>query len=131
MANLHSLDRKLNAFDPYDDLKKKGFIPDKKYDPKKYDEMKKILFGLPLSKTAKEMLNLLFDDIGKSKNVDKTNKLVVDDLLVELTSYVKFFGDRFDLVTLDQQLSEIKTGKCPAGRTIRLYSVIFALKTLI
>ena len=113
------------------EIKSIKFIPNKIYDPSKYNEIKDILFQLPLSDEAKSVLNILFNDFGKNQNHDIINNLIVENLLTELASYVNYFGDNFDIITLEQQLIEMKTGLCPSGRTIRLYSVIFAFRTII
>jgi hypothetical protein len=88
-----------------------------------------IFMLLNLSQDARNILNILIKDFGKPINYDPINNLSVDDLLLEIATRIK--RGIIDPETFEQQLIEMRTGMCPQGRTIRLYSVLFASNTLL
>lgn len=115
--NLHDLDHKLQAIKEIDS----------KYDPEKTEKIIKAFSTLSLSPNSFNVLGILINDLGKPNNYDPINRLSVDDLLLEIANRIEL--GKIDVLTLDQQLTEMLTGMCPQGRSIRLYSVIFASMT--
>lgn len=113
---LHSLDRKLDAF-----------IPTIKYSPDKRQFIIDTFDNILISPTARHVLNILISDLGCCPNQDHINQLSVDDLLTELAERIIMSPSDIDYDHLSVQLEEMTTGMCPQGRTIRLYSVLFAI----
>lgn len=113
---LHSLDQKLDAFEPTSKYSsdKKQFIID-------------AFYNTQVSPLARHILNILINDLGHPPNQDHINHLSVDDLLTELAERIIIHPSDVDYDHLSIQIEEMATGMCPQGRTIRLYSILFAI----
>lgn len=94
-----------------------------------HDIFEEFINMMNISQDARNVLNILIRDIGKPINYDPINNLSVDDLLLEIATRIK--KGIIDPEIFEQQLIEMKTGMCPQGRTIRLYSILFASNTLL
>jgi len=107
--DLHSYDNKVF----YDNLNLEGI------------DMEKITNLSVRLKTNRDVYMILVNSIGQPSNNDTVNKLSVDKLLNEIAELSTNIEDS-DLVVLEEQLSDMRTGMCPAGRSLRLVQVLKA-----
>jgi len=86
------------------------------------------LLGPKLSPAGNKNLWIIINSINTSSNHDKTNDILVEDILYILANKIK--QDKIDLTDfaklLDEQLCDMTTGFCPQGRVHRLYQLLNA-----
>lgn len=75
------------------------------------------------SKISIDYLNKIIKDIGTNKNFDPTNNFSVDELIC--VCWI-FRENKNFMKLLEEQLSDMKTGFCPQGRTHRIYQLLLA-----
>lgn len=78
-------------------------------------------------KQGKEVFKILIDSIGHEANIDRVNDLYVDKLLNDISIISK---DIEDLTVLEEQLIDMRTGLCQAGRSLRLVQVLKAWRSI-
>lgn len=95
-----------------------------------------------LSPPAKAMLQRLVDSVGTGANTDNEYHLNIDHMLYELSHVLDrvdggisrvvnqrdlqdYLSTKHSLV--EEYMMEMYTGDCPAGRSVRLFELLFAL----
>ena len=89
---------------------------------------------------AKNFFNMILNDLQKNvnQNYDPINKLYAEDLLyiiylhlekIKLEPNLKEREDKQKTMIelLNEQLSDMRTGSCPQGRTIRLLQIVISI----
>lgn len=125
--DLHSFDTKLDKYeiihttDPF------------KFWSKTSNDIKKLHEYYTLTPRAKQVLDVLINDMETNRNIDTINKINADDLLKDIyvlsKMYYTFYEDTLSQSgVFSEQLEEMLTGMCPQGRCIRLFQIFIVLK---
>lgn len=75
---------------------------------------------------AKHMVDLIMGDMTNTNGENQDEKNVADasDVLMELCQMVEEEVEPF----IEEQLADIRNGRCPQGRTVRLWQCVSALR---
>jgi len=122
-VNTHTYDGKLrNIVSQHADLLRKTHSVCVSVKKDTLEKLKQVIeeHNTPYTSGAVRALNLIIGDCGKEPNYDSSNDLWAEDLLYLINQKITD-----DVVpTLAEQLSDIVTsGKCPPGRTTRIWQV--------
>jgi len=124
----------MNDVHSYDGLLTKKIIKYSKQDF--YDSLHKIVFYIYniknknnnyINNDALLMIKLLIED--SAKNTDNSNKINVEDIIVNIVSKIDLNDYDVDSImnVFIEQIADIKNGTCPEGRTTRLYQIFHLL----
>ena len=82
-----------------------------------------------LSPQAIHYMSMIISDIGTPKNHCLANDMYAEDVLIAIYEVVRNNPDKLKDTCgrLSEQLSDISSGECPAGRNLRLYQIWFSL----
>ena len=111
-TNVHSYDGKIiNTL-------KLNIVPEEEKDLRLQE-----LMDLLTDPRAKNSMRIIINSFGTSQNIDTTNNLISDLLLLSCWEYRHLDGF---IKNLEEQLLDMITGFCPQGRTHRLYQLLLA-----
>jgi hypothetical protein len=82
-----------------------------------------------LSPMAKHYMSMIISDIGTPKNYCSANQMYAEDVLIAIYDVIRHNPEKIQdtCSRLSEQLSDISSGECPAGRNLRLYQIWFSL----
>jgi hypothetical protein len=82
-----------------------------------------------LSPQATHYMSMIISDIGTPKNHCLANEMYAEDVLIAIYEIIRHDTEKIKNTCsrLSEQLSDISSGECPAGRNLRLYQIWFSL----
>ena len=72
---------------------------------------------------AKNIFRKMVEDMGTNANIDTTNGLIADNLILLCLKHQ--YNENF-INILEEQLMDMQSGFCAQGRTHRLYQILLA-----